>query len=84
MDHVPEPIPASEARLLGRAIVLESDLTHLTLRCSPADTIGKDGFGNLVKLPLGLHQRSRNTARYSLQITGGRFHGCSRTSLPIL
>lgn len=58
-----EPVPAAEARALGKAIVARADLSPGTEVFPKQDTIGADGFGNLVKLPLGLHRVSKKHSR---------------------
>lgn len=62
---LPERIPAREARralsALLRAIGRPSG--NLTLELFPKqDRVSKDGLGNLVKLPLGVHLRTRRRA----------------------
>ncbi len=56
-----EPIPAARVRDLLNTIArqVSSDLSAFTLEIFPKqDRLGGKGFGNLVKLPLGIHRGS--------------------------
>jgi len=54
-----DAVPAREARAFGHLIVRLANLKVDDVEVFPKqDTIASTGFGNLVKLPLGLHQKS--------------------------
>lgn len=54
-----EPVPAREARAFGHLLLKLAKLSPAEVEVFPKqDVITSDGFGNLVKLPLGLHQKS--------------------------
>ncbi len=53
-----EPIPAREARRLGNLIAQRAELEGQVEVFPKQDSVAEDGFGNLVKLPLGVHRKS--------------------------
>lgn len=57
------PVPAADARALGKAIVAKAGLPANTEVFPKQDMITGDGFGNLVKLPLGLHRVSQKRSK---------------------
>ena len=54
-------IPADAAQTIGRRVIEKSRTPEVEL--FPKQTDVRGGFGNLVKLPLGLHQRDKKWSR---------------------
>ena len=59
-----KPIPAKKARELGRIITALSEV-ELDIEVFPKqNTVTEDGFGCLVKLPLGVHKKSNQRSHF--------------------
>ena len=68
-----EPVPASQARnlLAGLVTPLAGDLTCFNLEVFPKqDRLAGKGFGNLVKLPLGVHRKSGKPSYFIPKVQG--------------
>lgn len=63
-------IPAKVAKLLAQKILKAAKLEKVDIEIFPKqDKILEDGFGNLVKLPLGIHQKYRKRSLFLDQRT---------------
>jgi len=59
------PVNAKVAKWLGVKVITFADVNPKQLEVFPKQTeIGSDGFGNLVKLPLGFHQVEKKWSKF--------------------
>jgi len=58
------PIPAQVAKWLGTRIFSFAEVNHKEVELFPKQTMIENGFGNCVKLPLGLHRVENKWSRF--------------------
>jgi len=59
------PVPACVARWIGTKLLMFADINPNTIELFPKQTkIDPDGFGNCIKLPLGIHQEEKKWSKF--------------------